>query len=51
MSASCGLHGAGLERERRCLSLFCGGGFVFDWKSQYMGAMMYCVMMLSTTDR
>lgn len=26
MSASCGLHGAGLERERRCLSLFCGGG-------------------------
>lgn len=27
-------------------------GFVFDWKSrQYMGAMMYCVMMLSTTDR
>lgn len=28
MSASCGLHGAGLERERRCLSLFCGGGAV-----------------------
>ncbi len=27
-------------------------GFVFDWKSrQYMGAMMYCVMTLSTTDR
>ena len=55
MSASCGLHGAGLERERRCLSLFCGGlaaGFVFDWKSrQYMGPIMYCVMTLSTTDR
>ena len=27
-------------------------GFVFDWKSrQYMGPIMYCVMMLSTTDR
>lgn len=27
-------------------------GFVFDWKSrQYMGSIMYCVMMLSTTDR
>lgn len=26
-------------------------GFVFDWKSrQYMGPIMYCVMMLSTTD-
>ena len=26
--------------------------FVFDWKSrQYMGPIMYCVMMLSTTDR
>ena len=27
-------------------------GFVFDWKSrQYMGSVMYCVMMLSATDR
>lgn len=27
-------------------------GFVFDWKNrQYMGPIMYCVMMLSTTDR
>lgn len=27
-------------------------GCVFDWKSrQYMGPIMYCVMMLSTTDR
>lgn len=27
-------------------------GFVFDWKSrQYMGPIMYCVMMLSTADR
>lgn len=27
-------------------------GFVFDWKSRkYMGPIMYCVMMLSTTDR
>lgn len=27
-------------------------GFVFDWKSrQYMGPIMYCVMMLPTTDR
>lgn len=27
-------------------------GFVFDWKSrQYMGPIMCCVMMLSTTDR
>ena len=27
-------------------------GFVFDWKGRkYMGLIMYCVMMLSTTDR
>lgn len=27
-------------------------GFVFDWKSrQYMGPIMYCVMMPSTADR
>ena len=42
------------ERLRLALLVLSGlaAGFVFDWKSrQYMGSIMYCVMMLSTTDR
>ena len=43
-------------RERLLLALLAlsglAAGFVFDWKSrQYMGPIIYCVMMLSATDR
>ena len=45
---------SGKERTVGLLLALSGlaAGFVFDWKSrQCMGPIMYCVMMLSTTDR
>lgn len=43
-----------IDQWPRALLVLSGlaAGFVFDWKSrQYMGPIMYCVMMRSTTDR